>query len=277
LTISELKPAYFPESLDRLILNGFYPRIYDQNLDPTQAMGDYFETYVERDLRQLISLKDISTFERFVKLCAGRVGQVLNLQSLGNDVGISHSTARSWITLLEASYIVFLLRPWHANISKRLIKSPKLYFYDVGLAAFLLGLETEIHTSRDPLRGNLLENLVVMEALKYRYNLGRRSNLFFYRSSDGNEVDLIMENCRNITAIEIKAGATINPDFFKGLRNFQKILFCVVLSFLLAMSYLTKSLFFLLYFLAKLIVIFVIIQFINFLVHFFSHFTNNFS
>ena len=277
LTISELKPAYFQESLDRLILNGFYPRIYDQNLDPTQAMGDYFETYVERDLRQLISLKDISTFERFVKLCAGRVGQVLNLQSLGNDVGISHSTARSWITLLEASYIVFLLRPWHANISKRLIKSPKLYFYDVGLAAFLLGLETEIHTSRDPLRGNLLENLVVMEALKYRYNLGRRSNLFFYRSSDGNEVDLIMENCRNITAIEIKAGATINPDFFKGLRNFQKILFCVVLSFLLAMSYLTKSLFFLLYFLAKLIVIFVIIQFINFLVHFFSHFTNNFS
>jgi uncharacterized protein len=125
-------------------------------------MGDYFETYVERDLRQLISLKDISIFERFVKLCAGRVGQMLNLQSLGNNVGVSHSTARSWITLLEAGYIVYLLQPWHGNISKRLVKSPKLYFYDVGLAAFLLGLESEIHVSRDPLLGNLLENMVVI-------------------------------------------------------------------------------------------------------------------
>ncbi|MFH0726486.1 MAG: ATP-binding protein [Pseudomonadota bacterium] len=224
LTISELEPTYLPESVDRLILNGFYPRVYDQGLDPTRAMGDYFETYVQRDLRQLISLKDIGLFEKFVRLCAGRVGQILNLQSLGNDVGVSHSTIRSWITLLEASYIVFLLQPWHANISKRLIKSPKLYFYDVGLAAFLLGLETESHVSRDPLRGNLFENMVVIEALKYRYNLGKRSNLFFYRSSNGNEVDLIMESGRDVIAIEIKAGETINPDFFKGLRNFKKAL-----------------------------------------------------
>jgi predicted AAA+ superfamily ATPase len=222
LSISELQPDYLPKTCDALIRNGFYPRIYDQHLDPNKAMGDYFETYVERDLRQLISLKDIGIFEKFVRLCAGRIGQILNLQSLGNDVGVSHSTARSWITLLEASYVVFLLKPWYGNISKRLIKSPKLYFYDIGLASFLLGLETENQVSRDPLRGHLFENLAVMEALKYRFNQGKINNLFFYRDSTGNEVDLIMENGRDIHAIEIKAGATINSDFVKGLKQFQK-------------------------------------------------------
>ena len=187
-------------------------------------MGDYFETYVERDLRQLMAVKDLSQFERFVRVCAGRVGQLLNLQSLGNDVGISHACARSWLTLLEASYIVHILHPWHTNISKRLIKSPKLYFYDVGLASYLLGLENENQVNRDPLRGNLFENMVVMEALKYRYNQGKRSNLFFFRDSNGNEVDLISEQGRSLAAIEIKAGATINPDYFKGLRQFKKVI-----------------------------------------------------
>ncbi len=222
LTISELKPDGLQTGCDAWILNGFYPRIHAQNLNPTRTLGDYFETVVERDLRQLIALKDISTFEKFVRLCAGRIGQILNLQSLGNDVGVSHVTARSWITLLEASYIIFLLRPWHGNISKRLIKSPKLYFYDVGLASFLLGLETENQVSRDPLRGNLFENMMVMEALKYRFNRGKNSNLYFYRDSGGHEVDLILEHGRDIQAIEIKAGATINPDFFKGLHHFRK-------------------------------------------------------
>lgn len=220
-SLGELKQM--PQSsIDHLIITGFYPRIHDQELNPAQALGDYLETYVERDIRQLAMIKDLSLFERFLKLCAGRVGQVLNLQSLGNDVGVSHSTARSWLTLLEASYIIFLLQPWHTNVSKRVIKSPKLYFYDVGLAAFLLGLENEMQVSRDPLRGNLFENMVVMEALKQRYNRGMRSNIFFYRESNGNEVDLVAENGRELRAVEIKSGATVNPDFFRGLHHFVK-------------------------------------------------------
>ena len=220
LSISELKSAYPIPSIDRLLLTGFYPRIHDQGLDPTQALGDYFETYVERDIRQLLAIKDLNLFEKFVKLCAGRIGQVLNLQSLGNDVGISHTTARSWLTLLEASYVIFVLQPWHNNFSKRQIKSPKLYFYDVGLASYLLGLEKELHVSRDPLRGNLFENLVVIEALKYRFNRGKRNNLHFYRDAKGNEVDLLVDIGPHVFPLEIKAGATISEDYFKGLRSF---------------------------------------------------------
>jgi len=224
LSIVELRSISPLVNIDSTMLNGFYPRIHDQKLNPTQAMGDYFETYVERDLRQMMAVKDLSQFERFVRVCAGRVGQLLNLQSLGNDVGISHACARSWLTLLEASYIVHVLHPWHTNVSKRLIKSPKLYFYDVGLASYLLGLENENQVSRDPLRGNLFENMVVMEALKFRYNQGKRSNMFFFRDSNGNEVDLIAAQGRSLAAIEIKAGATINQDYFKGLRQFRKVI-----------------------------------------------------
>jgi predicted AAA+ superfamily ATPase len=223
-SIAELGRRYLPPSVDRLLLTGFYPRIYDQQLDPTQTLGDYFETYVERDMRQLAAVKDLRLFEKFVRLCAGRIGQILNLQSLGNDAGVSHTTARAWMSLLEASYILFLLPPWYRNISKRLIKSPKLYFYDVGLASYLLGLENERHVSRDPLRGNLFENLVVMEALKYRYNRGRKSNLCFYRDGKGNEVDLILEFGPDLFPIEIKAGETITPDYFKGLKYFRKVM-----------------------------------------------------
>ena len=143
LSISELKGKYGPLPVDRLLLTGFYPRIYDQDLDPTQALGDYLATYVERDIRQLLAVKDLGLFEKFVRLTAGRVGRILNLNSLAGDVGISHPTARGWMTLLEASYVVFLLPPWFGNVSKRLIKSPKLYFHDVGLAGYLLGLESE--------------------------------------------------------------------------------------------------------------------------------------
>lgn len=144
------------------------------SLNPTQALGDYIVTYVERDLRQIVNIRDLSLFEKFLKLCAGRIGQVLNLSSLANDVGVSHSTARAWISLLEASFIVFLLPPWFGNVSKRLIKSPKIYFYDVGLASYLLGLENEKQVMRDPLRGSLFENMVLMEILKYRYNRGKK-------------------------------------------------------------------------------------------------------
>ena len=221
LSIEELSGAGIKPQIDRLLLSGFYPRLYDAGLDPTQALGDYVETYVERDVRQLTAIKDLALFERFVRLCAGRVGQLLNLQSLGNDVGISHTTARSWLTVLEASYVIFLLQPWHTNISKRQIKSPKLYFYDVGLAAYLLGAENELHVSRHPLRGSLFENLVIIEALKYRYHRGRRNNLYFWRDAKGNEVDLLIENGPDAVPVEIKAGATISEDYFKGLRAFS--------------------------------------------------------
>jgi hypothetical protein len=220
LTIAELAAAGISPGTDQLLLSGFYPPIHDGGLDPTRALGDYVETYVQRDIRQLITIKDLALFEKFIRLCAGRIGQLLNLQSLGNDVGISHTTARSWLTLLEASYVVFLLQPWHVNLGKRQIKTPKLYFHDVGLASYLLGAETVQHISRHPLRGNLFENLVVGEALKYRYNRGKRSNLFFWRDAKGNEVDLIVENGPDVLPVEVKAGATINPDYFRGLTAF---------------------------------------------------------
>lgn len=222
-SLSELKDHYDVTSIDRLILTGFYPRIYDMSINPTQALGDYLVTYVERDLRQLVNIKDLSLFEKFLKLCAGRIGQLLNLNSLSSDVGISHATARAWITLLEASFIIFLLPPWFGNVSKRLVKSPKIYFYDVGLASYLLGLENEKQVGRDPLRGNLFENMVLMEILKYRYNSGKRSNLCFYRDNKGNEVDLIYEMGRKLFPVEIKAGATVVEDYFKGIKKFFEI------------------------------------------------------
>ncbi len=221
-SISEIKNIVDVSLTNKLIYTGFYPRIYDMNLDPHQAIGDYIVTYVERDIRQLISIKDLNLFEKFLKLCAGRIGQLLNFQGLANDVGVSHTTVKSWISILEASYIIFLLPPWYNNFSKRLVKSPKLYFYDVGLASYLLGIENEKQVFRDPLRGNLFENLVVAEVLKYRFNKGKKSNLFFYRDSTGLEIDLIYETGRNIYPIEIKSGATISEDFFKNLKKFIK-------------------------------------------------------
>ena len=221
-SISEIKNIVDVSLTNKLIYTGFYPRIYDMNLDPHQAIGDYIVTYVERDIRQLISIKDLNLFEKFLKLCAGRIGQLLNFQGLANDVGVSHTTVKSWISILEASYIIFLLPPWYNNFSKRLVKSPKLYFYDVGLASYLLGIENEKQVFRDPLRGNLFENLVVAEVLKYRFNKGKKSNLYFYRDSTGLEIDLIYETGRNIYPIEIKSGATISEDFFKNLTKFIK-------------------------------------------------------
>jgi predicted AAA+ superfamily ATPase len=219
-SLEELASGNLQAPIDRTILTGFYPRIHDQGLNPAEALSYYFETYVERDIRRLVAVRDLSQFEKFVRVCAGRIGQLLNLQGLAADVGISHTTARSWLSLLEASYLVFVLQPWFTNTSKRLVKTPKLYFYDVGLAAWLLGLESEGQVSRDPLRGNLFENLVVLEVLKHRYNRGERNNLYFYRDSKGNEVDLLLTFGTDLFPLEIKAGATIAPEFFKGLKDF---------------------------------------------------------
>ncbi|MFO7715538.1 ATP-binding protein [Desulfosarcina sp.] len=222
-SMAEIQTAFVLPGIDRLLYHGFYPRLWDKQLNPTQALGDYYQTYIERDLRQLVAIKDLNLFQRFMQLCAGRIGGLLNVSSLANDTGVSHTTAGNWLSLLEASYIVFQLQPYYQNISKRLVKSPKLYFYDVGLATLLLGIENENQLARDPLRGSLFENLVVAEALKYRFNQGKRSNLFFYRDSKGNEVDLLIVSGSDIFPIEIKSGMTITRDYFKGLNHFAKV------------------------------------------------------
>lgn len=210
-------------NLDHLLLTGFYPRIWDQRLDPVQALSDYITTYIERDLRKISQIHDLALFEKFLGLCAGRIGQILNVSSLANDTGITHVTASQWITILEASYIVYRLKPYHANIGKRLVKSPKLYFYDVGLAARLLDIEQSEHVSKHPLRGQLFENLVVMESLKYRYNRVLPENIYFFRDSKGNEIDLLMLSGGFPLPVEIKSGQTLNPDYFKGFAHFDSV------------------------------------------------------
>lgn len=219
-SLAEVARMHPVPSLAQALLTGFYPRIHDRGLDPSQALGDYFATYVERDLRQLAAVHDLQRFERFVRLCAGRVGQLVNLTSLGNDAGVSHVTARAWLDLLQTSYIVHVLPAWFTNTSKRLVKSPKLYFCDVGLACWLLGLRSADQVARDPLFGSLFENLIVMEALKSRFNQGESAEMYFFRDATGNEVDLLIPAGRRLRAVEIKAGATVNGDYFRGLRSF---------------------------------------------------------
>ena len=207
------------DTIDDIIYSGFYPRILDQGLDPSQVLGDYFETYVERDVRRLGEIRNLSSFRLFVRLCAGRVGQLVNLSSLGSDAGVSHTTAREWLTVLETSYIIFQLPPFHANIRKRLVKSPKFYFYDVGLASYLIGIENANQVVTHPLRGALFENLVVAETLKRRFNQGLRSNLSFFRDSRGLECDLLYQTGLGIGAIEIKSGSTVASDYFRSLNR----------------------------------------------------------
>lgn len=210
-------------AVDEVIFSGFYPRILDPEPDTRRALGDYLETYVERDVRRLSEIRNLSSFRQFVRLCAGRVGQLVNLSSLGADAGVSHTTAREWLTILEASYIVFQLQPFHANIRKRLTRSPKLYFYDVGLASYLVGIENERQVATHPLRGALFENVVVIEALKHRLNRGRSPTLSFFRDLKGLECDLLLEAGGGIAAIEAKSGATVSGDFFKPLNKVAEL------------------------------------------------------
>ena len=223
-SLAERRGTGASESIDDILYSGFYPRIHDQKLEPRQALGDYFETYVERDVRQIGEIRNLSSFRLFVRLCAGRVGQLANLSALGADAGVSHTTARHWLTVLEASYVVFQLPPFYANIRKRLVKSPKLYFYDVGLASYLIGIEHAGQVATHPLRGALFENAVVVETLKHRFNRGYRSNLSFFRDARGLECDLLYENGNGICAIEIKSGATIASDYFNALNRIARVL-----------------------------------------------------
>ena len=211
-------------TVDDIIYSGFYPRIHDRRLEPRQALRDYFAAYVERDVRRMGEIRNLSGFRLFARLCAGRVGQLLNFSSLGSDAGVSHTTARAWMTILERSYVTFRLRPFHTNIRKRLIKSPKLYFYDVGLACYLMGIERVEQVATHPLRGPLFENLVVAEVLKHRFNQGRRSNLSFFRDAKGLECDLFYESGQAIGAIEIKAGSTVASDYFRSLDRVAELI-----------------------------------------------------
>ena len=222
LSIAEMKAAgiVFDRFADYLF-HGFLPRVHDQAQRPHRAYGNYYQTYVERDVRQLIRLKDASLFEKFIKLLAGRVGQIMNYQSLANDLGVDGKTIKHWLSTLEASYLVFPLSPYHENFGKRTIKSPKYYFTEPGLLCYLLGISQKDQIDRDPLMGSLFENLVILEALKGRYNKGLTPNLYFFRDSQGNEIDLLYPSGRTLTGVEIKAASTWHSGFKKSLRNFS--------------------------------------------------------
>ncbi len=208
-------------SSDEIMYRGFYPAIFNSELSPTKIYRNYYETYLERDLRELINIKELSLFQKFVRLCAGRIANLLNASALANEVGVSVKTIQSWIAVLEASFVLFRLQPYYGNISKRLIKSPKLYFYDTGLAAYLLGIGDMHQLERDPLRGALFENMVVAEHLKQRFNKGEDAHIFFYRDSHHNEVDLIYKKANGVFAVEIKSAQTFHPDFLKNLLKFK--------------------------------------------------------
>lgn len=222
LSIAELDQANIQfNQMEDYIFHGFMPRIYDQKQRPHTAYANYYQTYIERDVRQLINLKDATLFEKFIKLLAGRVGQLINYQSLGNDVGVDNKTIKHWLSILEASFVVFKLPPYFENFGKRVIKSPKYYFTDTGLLSYLLDIEKPSQLTRDPLIGNIFENLIVLEALKARYNRGAKPNLYFYRDSKGHEIDLLYKTGREFIGVEVKSASTWNKRFKKNLKHFS--------------------------------------------------------
>ena len=224
-SVQELETTEFKNmEINQLIFNGLYPRIYDKKIEPTDYYPNYIQTYLERDVKTLKNISDLNVFTRFLKLCAARIGTVLNYSSLANDCGIAVNTVKSWISILEASYVLYLLPPYYQNIGKRLIKSPKIYFYDTGLACSLLNIRSEEQVENHYLRGGLFENLVLSEVLKYYYNQGRAAPCSFWQDQTGREIDLIIENTEGgLTAVEIKSGMTMNSDYFKNLKYWQKL------------------------------------------------------
>lgn len=222
-SIGELRQAsLLPENLNEWLMTGGYPRIYDKNIAPVDFFPNYVQTYLERDVRLLRNISDMSQFVRFLKLCAGRVAQLLNVASLASESGISVPTANAWLSILETSYTIFLLRPYYKNFNKRLVKSPKLYFCDTGLVASLLGLEETKQMETHYLRGELFENMVVAEFVKRAYAQGREPNLYFWRDSNNEEVDLLSEQGMDLECYEIKSAATMHSDYFASLKTFAK-------------------------------------------------------
>ncbi len=221
--LGELYPKPPSAGLDEVLFKGFFPPVHDHDLAPNDWFNSYVQTCLERDVRNMLNVRDLSDFQRFLRLCAGRAGQLLNATQLANDTGISTKTAQAWISILEAGYIVFLLRPHHANFNKRLVKTPKLYFFDTGLLCWLLGIQEAGHLAVHPLRGAVFENFVAAEAMKSRFNRGLTSNLFFWRDQSGHEVDLVADQGALLMPVEVKSGKTIASDSFAGLDRWRKM------------------------------------------------------
>ncbi len=221
-SINEAYPDLGHADLNTVLYTGFYPRIFDKSLNPTDMLAFYTNTYLERDVRQLLMVRDLSKFERFIKLCAGRTGQLLNLSNLANDCDVNHNTIKNWLSILEASYIIKLIQPYSKNITKRLVKMPKLYFLDTGLAAFLIGIRESEQLTTHPLKGALLETLVVSEIIKSICHSGTHQEVYFYRDHHGNEIDIVLENGMTQSLIEIKSSQTIQPEFFKAIAAFPQ-------------------------------------------------------
>lgn len=222
LSYSETKDLTADVPLDKLLFNGFYPAIYSGRNVPEFLYPAYMKTYLDRDVRDLLQIKDMMQFHIFIKLCAGRIGSLFKASELANEIGVSPNTITSWLSVLQASYIVTLLPPYFENTSKRLTKMPKLYFLDTGLACYLLGIESPEQLSRDKMRGALFENFVVTEALKQQYNQGKESNLYFYRDSNQNEIDLLLKRNTRLYGIEIKSSMTYHKDFEKALKRIDE-------------------------------------------------------
>jgi len=206
-----------------LLLKGFYPPVYDQQIDSGKWYPNYIRTYIERDVRQIKNITDLIAFEKFLRLCAGRAGQLLNMNSLALETGVDNKTISSWISVLESSFIIYRLHPHHRNFNKRVVKMQKIYFYDTGLLCALLGIQNTQQLNFHPLYGNLFENFIVSELMKYSYNHGKSDNLYFWRDNTGHEIDIIVENSGKLYPVEIKSGKTITDEFFKGLTFWQKI------------------------------------------------------
>lgn len=211
-------------STDQLLYQGFYPAIYTKKTPANMLYRDYYNTYVERDIHQLLKVKNLQAFQTFIRLCAGRVGSECNFSSLSNDVGVSVPTITEWVSILQASYIVWKLPPYFANINKRLVKTPKLYFYDTGLLCYLLGIENVQQLKTHPLRGSIFENMVLNEVLKSRFNQGKDNNLCFYRENKGSEVDLVSPQSNKLSIMEIKSAKTFTKDFMRGIKHLEEIL-----------------------------------------------------
>jgi predicted AAA+ superfamily ATPase len=218
-SIKEVNSVGLDFSKDEFLYQGFMPRHYSENQPVDLLYRSYFQTYVERDVQSLLNVKHKNLFEKFLRLLAGRIGQVVNYESLANDTGVSKTTINEWVSVLESSFIIFKLEPYFENYTKRLIKSPKIYFYDTGLASYLLGIKNAGQVSRDPLVGNLFENMVIIEILKAQYAKGLEKSLYYFRDSKGFEVDLIIANGRDIIPVEIKSASTFNKDFCRNLKK----------------------------------------------------------
>lgn len=223
LSINELPKHKL--SVNEQIHKGFYPAMYEQEgqTDVSKYYLNYIRTYIERDVRLIRIVTDLYTFERFLRLCAGRTGQLLNMNSLAVETGVDNKTIGAWLSVLEASFVVFRLQPYHKNYNKRIVKMPKLYFYDTGVASALLGIENPAQLALHPFRGGLFENMIIVDFLKSRYNKGKPNNLYFWRDSLGTEIDLLVEKANSLLPIEIKSGQTITDDYFKSMSAWLRI------------------------------------------------------